>query len=66
MDNNSYLLQNIIMNKFKKLKKESEKNKKMSDKLLRMTYLLMNNISIKEGKYGGLYYYTKNKTKVYI
>lgn len=65
MNDNSYLTQNII-NKFKKLKQESEKNKIMTNKLLRMTYLLMNNIPIKQGKNGGLYYYTKNNTKIYI
>lgn len=41
-------------------------NKKMAEKLLRITHLLTNNIKLHKGPRGGLFYYTNNNTKIYI
>lgn len=57
---------NDLLIKYKNLEKLSKKNEKLAHKLLRMTYLLKNNIKLYRGPNGGLFYYSKNKNKIYL
>lgn len=41
-------------------------NQKMAERLLRITHLLTNDIKLHKGPRNGLFYYTKNGTKIYI
>jgi hypothetical protein len=68
-----------IFNKLTELESKVNYNQKQAKKIVRMTYLLQNNIKLHHGPRGGLYYYTKknkkknkkkntkkNKKKIYI
>ena len=57
---------NDLLLKYHNLEKLSKENKKLAKKLLRITYLLQNKIEIFEGPKGGLYYYSKNNTPIYL
>ena len=46
--------------------RDLEKNKKLALYLIKINKLLINKIKIYKGSRGGLFYYTKNKTKIYI
>tara|TARA_B100000886_G_C20421766_1_gene491957 strand:- start:2294 stop:2473 length:180 start_codon:yes stop_codon:yes gene_type:complete len=57
---------NDLLIKYKNLEKLSKKNEKLAYKILRITYLLQNNIKLYTGPKGGLFYYSKNKNKIYL
>ena len=57
---------NDLLNKYKNLEKLSKHNSELAKKLLRITYLLQHNIKLHVGPQGGLYYYSKNKNKIYL
>jgi hypothetical protein len=46
--------------------KKTHENNKLTEKLLRMSYLLSKNLKLYKGPRGGFFYYTTNGTKIYL
>lgn len=58
-------MDNLLI-KYDNLEKLSKSNVKLAKKILRLTYLIQNNIKIHKGPKKGIYYYSKNKNKIYL
>ena len=60
------MINNSILEHYKQIEKLSKLNKKLAKKLLRLIFLLKKKIKIYRGPNDGIFYYTKNKTKIYL
>ena len=57
---------NDLLIKYQNLEELSKNNQILAKKLLRMIYLIKKKLKLYKGPKGGLFYYSKNKNKIYL